>query len=122
MTHYYSLGVTNILTFVENRRLCGNVPILNIGAKKIQKVITPKKPVKSPDSELNSKVSFSSQPNSEYSDEIRVVKRTQNSDEFQIMCFLTDLLSSLRKSMERNGPIGDELTVLKIGFQIILGT
>ena len=48
-------------------------------------------------------------------------KRMQNNEELQMMSYLTDLMSSLRKSIERNGAVGDEFTALRIGFNIILG-
>ena len=48
-------------------------------------------------------------------------KRMQNNEELQMMSYLTDLMSSLRKSIERNGAVGDEFTAVKIGFNIILG-
>ena len=101
-------GVINILTFAENRRLCGNVPLAVPGSKKSMALkgskISPLESV--PRSLLNLD-----------GDE----KRMQNNEELQMMSYLTDLMSSLRKSIERNGAVGDEFTALKIGFNIILG-
>jgi hypothetical protein len=106
-------GVTNILTFVENRKLCGNTSVIIPGSKK-----TPpskgSKPSPVP-SEIASKIVLIEM------DSHAVRRRPQNADELQIMCFLTDLLTSLRKSIERNGFVGDESSALKIGFNIILG-
>lgn len=106
-------GVTNILTFVENRKLCGNTPVVTPGSKKA----------------LPSKGSKTSPVPVEAASKIVLIeinshaerRKPQNADELQIMCFLTDLMSSLRKSIERNGFVGDESSALKIGFNIILG-
>lgn len=106
-------GVTNILTFVENRKLCGNAPVVTPGSKKIPPS-KGSKPSPIP-VEIASKVVLIDV------DSHIVRRRPQNADELQIMCFLTDLLSSLRKSIERNGLVGDECSALKIGFNIILG-
>lgn len=106
-------GVTNILTFVENRKLCGNTPVVTPGSKKIPPS-KGSKPSPVP-AEIASKVALIEM------DSHALGRRSQNADELQIMCFLTDLLSSLRKSIERNGLVGDECSALKIGFNIILG-
>jgi hypothetical protein len=106
-------GVTNILTFVENRKLCGNTPVIIPGSKKAPPS-KGSKPSLVP-SEIASKIVLIEM------DSHTVRRRPQNADELQIMCFLTDLLSSLRKSIERNGLVGDECSALKIGFNIILG-
>ena len=116
MNCFHFLGVVNILTFVENRRLCGNISLTSSTVKKNGLSIS-KSVSKSSGIENNMLQNSTSQ--SPLSDYRRFP--LQNSDEIQIMCFITDLMCSIRKSIERNGLMGDELSALKIGFQIILG-
>ena len=109
--------MVNILTFVENRKLCGNISLASSTVKKNSMSIS-KSASKQSGTENNMLHSPISQscPSSD-----RRKFPIQNSDEIQIMCFITDLMCSIRKSIERNGLMGDELSALKTGFQNILG-
>ena len=109
-------GVVNILTFVENRKLCGNISLTSLTVKK--NVLSMSKSASKP-STIENNVLQNSSFQSPVTDSRRFP--LQNSDEIQIMCFITDLMCSIRKSIERNGLMGDELSALKTGFQIILG-
>lgn len=109
-------GVTNILTFVDNRRLCGTSSHVSRRLKKSPSFKGSKISVPTVPSDATIKLGIN---DPESLGEFGIVK--QNTDELHIMSFLTDLMSSLRKSIERNGAVGEELTALKIGFNIILG-
>jgi hypothetical protein len=110
-------GVTNILTFVENRKLCGTSLHVSRRFKKSPSLKGPKIiSVSTVPLDATAKLSAT---DTESLAEHGIAP--QNTDELHIMSFLTDLMCSLRKSIERNGAVGEELTALKIGFNIILG-
>jgi hypothetical protein len=114
---FFITGVTNILTFVENRKLCGTSLHVSRRLKKSPSLKGPKI-ISVPPVPLDATAKLST-TDTESLAEHGIAP--QNTDELHIMSFLTDLMCSLRKSIERNGAVGEELTALKIGFNIILG-
>lgn len=110
-------GVTNILTFVENRKLCGTSLHVSRRFKKSPSLKGPKI-ISVPPLPLDATTKLSAGDTESLAEHGIAL---QNTDELHIMSFLTDLMCSLRKSIERNGAVGEELTALKIGFNIILG-
>lgn len=101
---------------MENRRLCGTSSHVSRRLKISPSIKGPKISVPTIPLDANTKLG----PNdTESLADQGIIK--QNTDELHIMSFLTDLMCSLRKSIERNGAVGEELTALKIGFNIILG-
>lgn len=114
---YFITGVTNILTFVENRKLCGTSLHVSRRFKKPPSLKGPKI-ISVPTVPLDAVAKLSATDTESLAEHGIAA---QNKDELHIMSFLTDLMCSLRKSIERNGAVGEELTALKIGFNIILG-
>ena len=112
-------SLLNILTFVENRRLCANVLVLP-HARLAASAASP-----APGSSPSPLLDFDDAPavgpeaGSVGAGVVSVLQQTP--DERQILCFLMDMMSSLRKAASNGALDGDERRALGLSLRITLG-